>query len=219
MCFSFVVFTGARAAVGFAFWLLEIFLLDLDNRLAYSDVNVTPKFLLFSSYCSLFWIFHVEGFGREVVAGIYHLAWVPTVHLPVRAAWCLLSSVHWRWLEVMTKRFTICLPRLFGWSLFHLTSVLCFQFEPKGALYYDYGVQRICCICCTNLSHTCEFFILLKYLEFSDGEYLQVQKNNFLSNMRQCNSYILENYTEDFSSCIWSSIYLLKNWLQIRESR
>ena len=38
------------------------------------------------------------------------------------------------------------------------------------------GVQRICCICSKNLSHTYIFFILLKYLEYSGDGYLQVRK-------------------------------------------
>ena len=38
------------------------------------------------------------------------------------------------------------------------------------------GVQRICCICSKNLSHTYIFLVLLKHLEYSGDGYLQARK-------------------------------------------
>ena len=51
------------------------------------------------------------------------------------------------------------------------------------------GVQRICCICSKNLSHTYIFFVLLKYLEYSGDGYLQVRKKS-VSTYKSSQKYV-----------------------------
>ena len=61
------------------------------------------------------------------------------------------------------------------------------------------GVQRICCICSKNLSHTYRFFVLLKYLEdYGDG-YLQVRKKKSVSTYKSSQKYVANLKIQEYS--------------------